>query len=56
MATAPSNTFAMLAEKDASPEQAEEGIGIPQRKRDSESDIADGKDGERVRHGPQGSG
>ncbi len=45
-----------LAEEHAAPQQSEEGVGVPQRKGDSESDIADGKDGERVGHGPQRAG
>src|SRR5271157_2560824 len=42
-----------LIEKEETPENAEEAVGIPQGESNAETDVADGKNGERVGHGPQ---
>jgi len=47
---------AKLIEKKKTPKDAEERIGIPERKRDAEADIANGVHGERVGDGPKATG
>ena len=42
-----------LAEEQAGPEDADEGVGVPEGKGDGEADVADGEDGEGVGDGPQ---
>ena len=64
MASAPSTTLAMflaagafeLAEEQAAPEDADEGVGVPQGEGDGEADVANGEDGEGVGDGPQHAG
>ena len=45
-----------LAEEEATPEQADEGVGVPEGESGGEADVADGEDGEGVGDGPEGSG
>ena len=45
-----------LAKQHASPEQPDQRVRIPHRKRDRQADIPDRKDRQRIRHGPQRPG
>ena len=45
-----------LAEEQAAPENADEGVGVPDGEGDGEADVADGEDGEGVGDGPQHAG
>ena len=45
-----------FAEEQPTPENADEGVGIPERKCDGQADIANGEDGKRVGYCPQHSG
>ena len=45
-----------LAEEQAAPEDADEGVGVPQGKGDGQAHIANGEDSERIGHGPQHAG
>ena len=45
-----------LAKQQPTPEDANERVGVPERKRDGQADVANGEDGKRVRYGPQHSG
>ena len=45
-----------FAEEHTSPQQAEQGICVPQRKCDGEADVPDGEDGERIGNGPKRPG
>ena len=64
MASAPSTTLAtflraralQLAEQHAPPQNANQRICVPQRKRNGKAHVANGKNGERVCHGPQHAG
>ena len=64
MASAPSTTLAMFcaaralqfAEEHAAPENADQRVGVPERKGDRQADVADGEDGEGVGDSPEHSG
>ncbi len=45
-----------FAEEHAAPEDADEGVGVPQGEGDGEADVANGEDGEGVGDGPQHAG
>jgi hypothetical protein len=45
-----------FAEEKASPEDADEGVGVPEGEGDGEADVADGEDCEGVGDGPEHSG
>ena len=45
-----------LTEEQTAPEDADEGVGVPERKCDGETDVANGEDGKGVGHGPQHTG
>ena len=45
-----------FAEQQAPPEDADQRVGVPERKRDREADVANGEHGEGVGHRPQHAG
>ena len=45
-----------FAEEEAAPENSDERVGVPQRKSDGETNVANGEDSERVGNGPEHSG
>ena len=45
-----------LAEEQAAPEDADEGVGVPEGKGDGEADVSNGEDGEGVGDGPEHAG
>jgi hypothetical protein len=52
----PPACLSKLIEKEKAPQDAEQAVRIPQRKRDAESNIADRENGHRVGHGPEAAG
>ncbi len=42
-----------FAEEQPAPEDADEGVGVPEREGDGEANVANGEDGERVGDGPE---
>jgi len=48
--------FPQLVEEHGAPEDAEQAVGVPQRKRDAQADVLDRVNGERVGDGPQAAG
>src|SRR5579875_574990 len=45
-----------LMEEEPAPEQADEGVGVPERKGDGKADVANGEDSQRVGDSPEGPG
>src|SRR5882762_4516214 len=52
----PPACLAQLIEKKKSPEDAEKTVRIPERKRNAQTNVANGEDGQRVRHRPKRTG